>query len=101
MAEIGWASRADDAKMQVVSRGQRMNEQPEIVQDEEKVIAPPAPQSRKPQMVQRILILGGGFGGWYTARNLEKLFRNHAGVEITLVSRDNYFLMTPFLFEAG
>src|SRR6185312_10576129 len=63
--------------------------------------ATPAPQTRRPQMVQRILILGGGFGGWYTARNLEKLFRHNQGVEITLVSRDNYFLMTPFLFEAG
>ncbi len=48
----------------------------------------------------RILILGGGFGGVYTARNLEKRLR-HVNVEITLVSRDNYFLMTPLLFEAG
>ena len=27
--------------------------------------------------------------------------RHDLGVEITLVSRDNYFLMSPFLFEAG
>ena len=49
----------------------------------------------------RILILGGGFGGVYTARHLERLWRGSNGVEITLVSRENYFLMTPLLFEAG
>jgi NADH dehydrogenase len=47
----------------------------------------------------RILILGGGFGGVWTARHLERLFARQAGVEITLVSRDNFFLMTPLLFE--
>jgi len=51
--------------------------------------------------VQRIVVLGGGFGGIYTAYHLQKNFRRHAGVEVTLVSRDNYFLMTPLLFEAG
>ncbi len=48
-----------------------------------------------------IVILGGGFGGVYTARKLERLWRRDAAVNITLVSRDNYFLMTPLLFEAG
>jgi NADH dehydrogenase len=47
----------------------------------------------------RILILGGGFGGVYTARHLEKLCRRRPGVEIVLVSRDNFVLMTPLLFE--
>lgn len=50
---------------------------------------------------KRILILGGGFGGVYTARHLEHLWRGSAEVEIALVSRDNYFVMTPLLFEAG
>lgn len=49
----------------------------------------------------RVLILGGGFGGMYTALQLEKLARASDQIEITLVSRDNYFLMTPLLFEAG
>ena len=49
----------------------------------------------------RILILGGGFGGVYTALHLQRLFRRDAGVQITLLDRDNYFLMTPLLFEAG
>jgi NADH dehydrogenase len=47
----------------------------------------------------RILILGGGFGGVYTTLHLEKV--TGPDVQITLVSRDNYFLMTPLLFEAG
>lgn len=49
----------------------------------------------------RILILGGGFGGVYTARHLESLWGSSEQVEIALVSRDNYFVMTPLLFEAG
>ena len=48
---------------------------------------------------QRILILGGGFAGIATARHLERLFRRRRDVEIVLVSRDNFVLMTPLLFE--
>jgi NADH dehydrogenase len=48
---------------------------------------------------KRILILGGGFGGVYTARNLERLCRHRSDIEIVLVSRDNFLLMTPLLFE--
>src|SRR5436305_14283613 len=48
---------------------------------------------------KRILILGGGFGGVTTARHLEGLFRRRPDVEIVLVSRDNFLLMTPLLFE--
>jgi NADH dehydrogenase len=47
----------------------------------------------------RILILGGGFGGVYTARHLEKLCKRRPDVEIALVSRDNFLVMTPLLFE--
>lgn len=49
----------------------------------------------------RVVILGGGFGGVYTALRLEKTWRQAGQVEIMLVSRENYFLMTPLLFEAG
>src|SRR3954469_3014717 len=51
--------------------------------------------------MKNILILGGGFGGLYTARNLERFLRHDADVAITLISRDNFFTMTPLLFEAG
>src|SRR5215813_3353190 len=47
----------------------------------------------------RIVILGGGFGGVYTARHLERLCKGRQDVEIVLVSKDNFLLMTPLLFE--
>src|SRR5439155_6718340 len=47
----------------------------------------------------RIVVLGGGFGGVYTARHLERLCKRRQDVEIVLVSRDNFLLMTPLLFE--
>src|SRR5690349_18680912 len=50
---------------------------------------------------KRIVILGGGFGGVYTARHLEDLMGGRDDVEVVLISRNNYFLMTPLLFEAG
>jgi NADH dehydrogenase len=48
----------------------------------------------------RILIVGGGFAGLLTARRLERLCKNRLDVQITLVSRDNFLLMTPLMFEA-
>jgi NADH dehydrogenase len=48
----------------------------------------------------RIVVLGGGFGGVATVRHLERLLRSRADVELTLVSRENFFVMTPLLFEA-
>lgn len=50
----------------------------------------------------RVVILGGGFGGVHVAKELERLCggRTCDEVEITLVSRDNFFLVTPLLFEA-
>lgn len=47
----------------------------------------------------RIVVLGGGFGGVAATRHLERLCSG-AGIEITLVSRDNFFVLTPLLFEA-
>ena len=48
----------------------------------------------------RIVVLGGGFGGVTTARTLERLLRGRTDVDITLVSRENFFVLTPLLFEA-
>jgi NADH:ubiquinone reductase (H+-translocating) len=47
----------------------------------------------------RVVILGGGFGGVATARHLEKICKGRTDVEVVLVSRDNFLLMTPLLFE--
>jgi NADH dehydrogenase len=49
----------------------------------------------------RVLVLGGGFGGVYTAIRLERLLARRPDVEITLVSRDNFFLFTPMLHEVA
>ena len=48
----------------------------------------------------RIVIAGGGFGGVYTAVDLERLLDTD-DAEVILVSMNNYFLMTPLLFEVG
>jgi NADH dehydrogenase len=49
----------------------------------------------------RILILGGGFGGVYTARYLDKMLGRDRDIEITLVNRENFFLFTPMLHEVA
>src|SRR3954449_10954149 len=47
----------------------------------------------------KIVILGGGFAGVTMARRLEQLCKRRRDVEIILVSRDNFVLMTPLLLE--
>lgn len=49
----------------------------------------------------RIIIVGGGFGGVYTALELEKRLARDPNVDITLVSHDNFFLFTPMLHEVA
>ena len=48
----------------------------------------------------RIVVAGGGIGGLAAARHLDHLLRDRSDVEITLVNRDNFFLLSPLLFEA-
>jgi NADH:ubiquinone reductase (H+-translocating) len=50
---------------------------------------------------KKILILGGGFGGIYAALKLEKLMARQPELEVTLVTRENYFLFTPMLPEVA
>src|SRR5260370_1957353 len=45
----------------------------------------------------RVLILGGGFGGLYTALEFEK--RRDPQCEVAVVNRENFFLYTPMLHE--
>lgn len=49
---------------------------------------------------KRVVILGGGFGGVYTALELEKRLPA-SKYEVLLVARNNFFVMSPLLFEAG
>ena len=52
-------------------------------------------------MKHRIVILGGGFGGLYTAIEMEQTLAHDADVEVTLVNHDNFFLFTPMLHEVA
>jgi NADH dehydrogenase len=48
---------------------------------------------------KRIVILGGGFAGVYTARYLEKALGRRDDFEVTLVNKENYFVFQPMLPE--
>jgi len=50
---------------------------------------------------KKIIILGGGFGGMYTAMHLRKLLRKEDGHSILVVSRENFLLFTPMLHEVA
>jgi NADH dehydrogenase len=47
----------------------------------------------------RVVILGGGFAGVYTALALEKALGGRDDFEIVLVNRENYFVFQPMLPE--
>jgi NADH dehydrogenase len=49
---------------------------------------------------QRIVIIGGGFGGVYAYRELRKK-NSKKDIVITLISKSNYFLFTPLLHEVA
>jgi NADH dehydrogenase len=47
----------------------------------------------------RVVILGGGFAGIYTARRLERALRRRDDFEILLINKENYFVFQPMLPE--
>lgn len=49
----------------------------------------------------RIVVVGGGFGGLHTALHLERRLGRRSDVEVTLISRENFFLFTPMLHEVA
>ncbi|HZC98896.1 MAG TPA: NAD(P)/FAD-dependent oxidoreductase [Actinomycetes bacterium] len=49
---------------------------------------------------KRVLVLGGGFGGMYTAHRLERRLPAEE-TEIVLINAENYLLYTPLLPEAA
>ena len=49
----------------------------------------------------QIVILGGGFAGVEAARYLDRTAAKRRGIEVTLVSRDNFSLFTPMLHEVA
>ena len=55
----------------------------------------------KPIHPKRVLILGGGFAGVEVLRRLQSRFQNDVSIDITMVSKDNFFLFTPMLHEVA
>jgi NADH dehydrogenase FAD-containing subunit len=55
----------------------------------------------RPIHPKKILILGGGFAGVEVLRRLQDRFQNDVSVDITMVSKDNFFLFTPMLHEVA
>src|SRR6266550_3315970 len=49
----------------------------------------------------KVIILGGGFAGFYAAMYLDKKLARRPDVEATLISRENFFLFTPMLHEVA
>lgn len=52
-------------------------------------------------LLKRVLILGSGFGGLYTALGLEKTVARDPNVRVTIVNRENHSLFTPMLHEVA
>jgi NADH dehydrogenase len=48
---------------------------------------------------KRVVILGGGFAGVYTASTLEQALGQRDDFEITLINKENYFVFQPLLAE--
>lgn len=48
----------------------------------------------------RVVILGGGFAGAFCAQAIERTARGRV-LDVVLIDRNNYFVFTPLLVEAG
>ena len=47
--------------------------------------------------MKRVVVVGAGFGGLEATADLDRMFRGDPGVEIVLISDQNYLLFTPLL----
>jgi NADH dehydrogenase len=50
---------------------------------------------------RRLVIVGGGFGGLYAARRLQRTLADQPDLSVVLISRENYLLFTPMLHEVA
>ena len=62
------------------------------------MVGPPEQNEPKLHNPPRVVILGGGYGGIYAALRLQKSAKR-GEIELSLVSRDNFFLAQPMLSE--
>ncbi len=49
----------------------------------------------------RVVVLGGGFAGVYTAKHLTEMLGKRTDVEVELLSEENYFVFQPLLPEVA
>jgi NADH dehydrogenase FAD-containing subunit len=59
------------------------------------------PKDYNQQDTTKILILGSGFAGIEVLKRVQKSFRNKRNIDITLISKDNFLLLTPMLPEVA
>ncbi len=64
-------------------------------------LAPVTDSLKQGQAKIRVVIVGAGFGGVYTASHLEKLLSEKSNIEIILVGQNNFLLFTPMLAEVA
>ena len=50
---------------------------------------------------KRVVILGAGFAGLYTALKLDRLLRRDDVADIVLIDKNHFHLFTPMLHEAA
>ncbi len=60
-----------------------------------------APAIRTHTSPQRVVVLGGGFAGVYTAKYLSEMLGRRTDVHVELLSEENYFVFQPLLPEVA
>jgi NADH dehydrogenase len=61
-----------------------------------------APQGRREADIKhRVVVLGGGFAGVYTAKYLTRVLGKRRDVHVELLSEENYFVFQPLLPEVA
>lgn len=62
---------------------------------------PPKLMKRLGEAKQKVVILGGGFGGVYAAQYLTSILGSRRDVHVELLSEENYFVFQPLLPEVA
>jgi NADH dehydrogenase FAD-containing subunit len=67
-------------------------------------VAQPGPEkmmARLRDAKHRVVVLGGGFAGVYTAKYLSEMLGRRTDVHVELLSEENYFVFQPLLPEVA